>query len=55
MSLYYEDNIFSTKTYLTYGPRLQTNMKIIRQYLQHIHKNIKVIMSEEPMPYMYKI
>ena len=57
MSLFYEDNIFSTTTNLTYGPRLkkQTNIKIITQYLQYIHKNIKVIMSEEAMPYLYKI
>ena len=48
MSLFYEDNIFSTTTNLTYGPRLKTNMKIIRQYLQYIHKNIKMIISEEP-------
>ena len=38
MSLFYEDNIFSTTTNLTYGPRLK-NMKIIRQYLQYIHKH----------------
>ena len=56
MSLFYEDNIFSTITNLTYGPRLKkTNMTIITQYLQYIHKNIKVIMSEKPMPYLCKI
>ena len=41
MSLFYEDNILSTTTNLTYGPRLKPNMKIIRQYLQYIHKNMK--------------
>ena len=46
MSLFYEDNIFSTITNLTYGPRLkkkQKNMTIITQYLQYMHKSIKVI------------
>ena len=43
MSLFYEDNIFSTTTNLTYGLRLKNKHEDDKTYLQYIHKNIKMI------------
>ena len=47
MSLFYEDNIFSTTTNLTYGPRLKNKHEIITQYLQYIHKYRKIRTSSD--------